>query len=228
LRFARPRAKFKRVSAHPAPLPVPDFDPLSPERRQRIVAGAAAIFIRDGYEGASMSQIAAAASVSKGTLYNYFPSKQALFAAFVRQGCARLVEEIFGATEDDDGAGDAHAQLLRIGRAMLRMMVSADARAVYRVVVMEASKFPELAQAFVDSGPKILVGHMADWLTRQILAGRLSAPDPVFAAEQFFALTQARIVPRARTNADYLASDQEIDFVVQGAVRVFLAAYGRP
>jgi hypothetical protein len=93
---------------------------------------------------------------------------------------------------------------------------------------MEASKFPELAQAFVDSGPKILVGHMADWLTRQILAGRLSAPDPVFAAEQFFALTQARIVPRARTNADYLASDQEIDFVVQGAVRVFLAAYGRP
>ncbi len=212
--------------AHLAPLPVPEPDPLSPERRQRIIAGAAAIFIRDGYEGASMSQIALAANVSKGTLYNYFPSKQALFAAFVRQRCARLVEEMFGAAENEITGEDPQTELVRIGRAMLCMMVSADARAVYRVVVMEASKFPELAQAFVDSGPKILLGRMAGWLTRQILAGRLTADDPVFAAEQFFALTQARIVPRARADADYVASDAEIGFVVEGAVRVFLAAYG--
>lgn len=203
------------------PLPAPET--LSPERRARILDGASMIFIRDGYEGASMSQIAAAASVSKGTLYNYFSSKEALFTAFVRQRCERLVEELFGGGGAD---GDPRAELMRIGRAMLRMLVSDDGRAVYRVAVMEASKFPELAQAFQNAGPKIMVGQMALWLSRQIAAGRLATRDPMFAAEQFFALTQARVVMRARVDAAYQPSEDEIDFVVNGAANVFLAAYG--
>jgi len=61
---------------------------LSEEKRARIMAGAGAVFAADGYEGASMAGIAARAGVSKGTLYNYFPSKAALFAAYVRR-CSR-------------------------------------------------------------------------------------------------------------------------------------------
>jgi TetR/AcrR family transcriptional repressor of mexJK operon len=59
-------------------------DGLSCEKRAQILAGAAEIFARDGYEGASMSSIAGKAEVSKGTLYNYFASKAALFAAYVQ------------------------------------------------------------------------------------------------------------------------------------------------
>jgi AcrR family transcriptional regulator len=205
-------------------LPVPEA--LSPERRDRILKGAAAVFMRDGYEGASMSRIAAAANVSKGTLYNYFPSKQDLFAGFVRQRCARLVREVFGERETEPAGGDLAHELARIGRTMLQLMVSDDGRAIYRVAVMEASKFPDLAQAFVDAGPNVMVGRMAAWLARQIEAGRLRPHDPLFAAEQFFALTQARVLMRARIDASYAASDSDIDFVVSGAVRVFLAAYG--
>jgi AcrR family transcriptional regulator len=210
---------------HPLPAIVPadaPIDALSPERRRRIIEGAAEIFVRDGYEGASMSHIAAAANVSKGTLYNYFPSKQALFAAFVRQRCNRLVDEVFGETESNlDLAGD----LTRIGRIMLNVMVSPDGLAMYRVVVMEASKFPELAAAFYNAGPRVMVARMADWLTRQAAAGALHVPDPLFAAEQFFALTQARVLMRARTDAGYIATESDIDFVVHGAVQVFLRAY---
>ncbi len=169
-----------------------------------------------------MSQIAVAAHVSKGTLYNYFPSKQALFTAFVRERCERLVDEVFGAPSSHLRL---EANLTRIGRKMLTVMVSPDGLAMYRVVVMEASKFPELAQAFYNSGPKVMVAEMAAWLARQTEAGALEVADPLFAAEQFFALTQARVLMRSRTDASYIATQGDIEFVVAGAVQVFLAAY---
>ncbi|MDE8348812.1 MAG: TetR/AcrR family transcriptional regulator [Acidocella sp.] len=200
-------------------------DTLSPERRDRIVAGAAAVFMRDGYEGASMSQIAAAANVSKGTLYNYFPGKEALFGAIVRENCNCLVQEVF---KDAPEGIAVEAELARICRAMLRMMLSPRGMAIYRLAVMEASKFPELAQAFIEAGPNIMVAKMAGWISRQVAAERLQASDPVFAAEQFFALSQTRLVMRARTNAAFRASEAEIEQVVTGAVRVFLAAYCNP
>ncbi len=211
-------------TAAPGAAPAGDapVDALSPERRRRIIEGAAEIFARDGYEGASMSQIAAAANVSKGTLYNYFPSKQALFGAFVRQRCERLVDAVFG---EPVPAPELEADLTRIGRTMLMVMVSPDGLAMYRVVVMEASKFPELAAVFYNAGPKVMIARMAAWLARQTAGGALNVADPLFAAEQFFALTQARVLMRARTDAHYIATQIDIDFVVRGAVQVFLAAY---
>jgi AcrR family transcriptional regulator len=220
------RIKPDSEAAPPVPAREAAREPvaLSPQRRGRIVAGASAIFVRDGYEGASMAQIADAARVSKGTLYNYFPSKQALFEAFVRERCATLVENVFG---EPDAAAllDLAAELGRIGRTMLSMMMSPDGRAIYRVVVMESSKFPELAKAFYNAGPRTMTDRMASWLARQIDAGTLRPHDPKFAAEQFFALTQARLLMQARTDATFVASAAEIDFVVDGAVAVFLAAY---
>jgi TetR/AcrR family transcriptional regulator, mexJK operon transcriptional repressor len=195
---------------------------LSPERRARILAGATTVFVAQGYEGASMSQIAALANVSKGTLYNYFPSKEELFAAFVWQHCDQFVLEIFGDPQVD---APLDTELSRIGRVMLKMMVSPTGQAVFRVVVMEAAKFPDLAKAFMAAGPQATVNRLAAWLAAQNQAGRLTTPDPQFAAEQFFALNQARLVMRVRVDPSYQPTSEEIEHVVNGAVEVFLAAY---
>ena len=56
----------------------------TPEKRAQILRGAAEVFAADGYQGASMARIAAVAGVSKGTLYNYFDTKAALFTAMSR------------------------------------------------------------------------------------------------------------------------------------------------
>jgi len=218
-------ASINQVMAELPNHPPSGVEPLSPERRARIIAGAAEIFTRDGYEGASMAQIAQAARVSKGTLYNYFPGKDALFAAFVKDNCGRLMQEIFDGMRDDAAVAD---ELARIGRTMLKMVISPRALTMFRVVVMEAQKFPELARTFVESGPDILVSSMAAWIGRRIDAGELAADDPHFAAEQFFALIQSRIVLRTRIDAAFSASAGDIDYVVGGAVRVFLAYYGKP
>jgi AcrR family transcriptional regulator len=117
----------------------------SPEKERQILDGAAAAFSRDGYEGASMSGIAAAAGVSKGTLYNYFNGKKALFTAFVQRECTEKLLLIF---DELDGEAPIQATLLRVGRRIMDMLLSDTGLAIYRMVVAEARKFPELAEAF--------------------------------------------------------------------------------
>ena len=200
-------------------------DPLSPQRRGRILSGAAEVFLAEGYEGASMSRIAAAAAVSKGTLYNYYADKRELFAAYIRESCALMVDEMFGETPP---AETLRAGLARIGHIMLTSMVSQRGQAMFRLVVMEAAKFPDLATVFYRAGPEKLICLMTLWLQAQVDAGQLRLDDPEFAAEQFFALTQTRLVLRARLKPGSIPSEQEISHVVGHAVEMFLAAYAAP
>ncbi len=196
---------------------------LTPERRATILAGAATVFARDGYEGASMSRIAREAGVSKGTLYNYFKDKAALFAAYVSAQCSETLPRIFEGAEID---GDPATFLRAIGLRMLRMMLSDLALSIYRVVLSEAARFPELAQAFYDAGPARAMRRLADWIAGQEAAGKLHVDDPHFAAEQFFALCQTRLSLRCRLRLDGAPDPAEIERVVDAAVAMFLARYG--
>ena len=62
-------------------------------KRASIVGGAKDVFLRHGFEGASMDEIAAAAGVSKMTVYRYFRSKEQLFAGVIRDLCERIIDE---------------------------------------------------------------------------------------------------------------------------------------
>jgi TetR/AcrR family transcriptional repressor of mexJK operon len=195
---------------------------LSPEKRAQILTGAADVFAADGYEGASMARIAAVAGVSKGTLYNYFDSKAALFTAYVGEKCAQSLTQAFDGANHD---GDPAEVLRGIGRRMLRMMLSDVGLAIYRVVIAEAAKFPDLARGFFDAGPARAVAFMADWLAVETRRGRLSVADPAFAAEQFFHLCQTRLVLPRRLGMLPDPPDRDIDAVVEAAVAMFLRTY---
>ena len=64
-------------------------------KRRQIVDGARAVFLSQGFDAASMNDIARAAGVSKGTLYVYFRHKEQLFEAIVEQECEAQAEGIF-------------------------------------------------------------------------------------------------------------------------------------
>ena len=197
---------------------------LSPEKRAVILAGAASVFAEDGYEGASMSRIAARAGVSKGTLYNHFESKAELFAAYVESECSRKLAHVFDVAESSD---DPAAVLGRIGLRMLEMTLSPTGLTIYRMVVSEAGKFPELAETFYEAGPARAIRHMACWLRRQTEAGRLAVQDPEFAAEQFFALCQTRLALRRKLQMQGEPEPGAVQRVVAGAVAMFLRTYAR-
>jgi AcrR family transcriptional regulator len=196
---------------------------LSPLKRTQILDGAGRVFAIDGYEGASMARIAAVAAVSKGTLYNYFPSKAALFKAFVAEQCTAHLAHIFDSTDHEGAPADV---LRGIGRRMMQMMLSPSGRTIYRVVISEAAKFPDLAETFFDAGAARAIAFMAGWLAEETRRSRLAVPDPHFAAEQFFAMSQTALVLRRRLGLLTEPGPAEIDRVVEAAVTMFLNTYG--
>lgn len=195
---------------------------LSPEKRAKILSGAATVFAADGYEGASMARIAGVAGVSKGTLYNHFDSKAALFTAYVGEKCDRHLAHVFDGANHD---GDPAEVLRGIGKRMVQMMLSDVGLAIYRVVIAEAAKFPDLARGFFESGPARAIGFMADWLAEETRRGRLSVPDPAFAAEQFFNLCQTRLVIRRKLAMLPDPPEGDIDDVVEASIGMFLRSY---
>jgi TetR/AcrR family transcriptional repressor of mexJK operon len=195
----------------------------TPEKRAQILRGAAEAFAADGYQGASMARIAAVAGVSKGTLYNYFDTKAALFTGYVEDECARHLSNVFDGADHD---GDPAVVLRGIGRRMLRMLLSDVGLAIYRMVIAEATKFPDLARGFFEAGPARAIIFMADWLAEETRRGRLSVPDPTFAAEQFVNLCQTRLVLRRRLEMLPDPPASEIDRVVEASITMFLRTYG--
>ena len=170
-----------------------------------------------------MSRIAMCAGVSKGTLYNYFDGKAGLFAAWVAGECAAKLAAVFDGSDPDD---EPAAGLRTIGTRMLMMMMSETGLTIYRLTVADAAKFPELAQIFYDAGPSRAITSMAAWLERQVATGKLAIADPVFAAEQFFALCQTRIGMQRRLGLLLQADEALFARVVDGAVVMFLNTYG--
>ena len=196
---------------------------LSPEKRVQILTGAATVFAADGYEGASMARIAAVAGVSKGTLYNHFDSKAALFTAYVGEKCQQTLARVFDGANHD---GDPADVLRGIGKRMVQMMLSDVGLAIYRVVIAEATKFPDLARGFFESGPARAFSFMSDWLAEETRRGRLNVPDPAFAAEQFFNLCQTRLVLRRKLEMLPDPPETDIEGVVDASITMFLRMYG--
>jgi TetR/AcrR family transcriptional regulator, mexJK operon transcriptional repressor len=198
------------------------LDSLSLEKRTQILRGAGVVFAADGYSGASMARIAQVAGVSKGTLYNYFDSKAALFSGYVADECERKLATIFDQANHD---GDPADVLRIIGRQMLTMMLSDTGLTIYRVVIAEAAKFPDLARNFFEAGPARAISVMAAWLSEETRRGRMCVADAPFAAEQFFNLCQTHLVLRRKLEMLPDPSDSDIDRVIDAAVDMFLGTY---
>lgn len=192
-------------------------------RRQGIIEVARDVFLTEGYAAASMSEIAARVGGSKGTLYNYFPSKEALFAAFMEAECqfeATMAHEINAA---DDA--DVRAALTGVGGRLLRFILSDKVLAIHRLVMAEAPRFPELGRTFYDTGPRKGVSLLCEHMQRWMDDGRLKRADAFRAAEQFGDLLKSGLHQR-KLWALGDPSEAEIERNVTDAVDIFLARYG--
>jgi AcrR family transcriptional regulator len=192
------------------------------DRRSEILDVAGEIFLEQGYAAASMSAIAARLGGSKGTLYNYFASKEALFRAYVERQCALSAESIFGGGTDGK---DLEIMLTDLGTRYLTRLTSDELMRHLRTVIAEAGRTPEIGAMFFESGPGVGRARLAAIFERAAAEGRLKAPDPLRAADQFLALCQATIYKRRLFNVAKVPTAEEIGADVQAAVATFMAAY---
>lgn len=188
----------------------------------QVLDGAREVFMRDGFEGASVDEIARAAGVSKATLYSYFPDKRLLFSEVARIECNRQAEEALEVL----GSGAPIEEVLReAARRIVCFFLSDFGQQVFRICVAESYRFPELGRRFYESGPQLVRERMSSVLTPYVERGVLKIDDMDLAANQFGELCKSDLFVRRLCGMCGEASEADIDRVVTGAVDMFLARY---
>jgi AcrR family transcriptional regulator len=193
------------------------------DRREAILDVASEIFLTEGYASASMSSIAVRLGGSKGTLYNYFKSKEELFLAYVQRTCDLHRGNIADLLIGD---GDARTVLTAFGKGYLRAFTAEQILQNWRVISAESSKSPEIGRQFYESGPLQGARMLADYMQKAKDRGELTMADVMVAAHQFTSLIHGRMIKARLLNFIPVPTDAEIAAEVEAAIFVFFSAYG--
>jgi AcrR family transcriptional regulator len=192
-------------------------------KRRQILDGARKVFLVEGFEGASMNDIARVAGVSKGTLYVYFESKERLFSVIVDEERQSHVAAIF---DFDYNNADVEAVLMRIGVQLTTFITQPRIISAMRAIMGIAERLPDLGEHFYETGPCFSRGKLAAYLDIRVAAGQLDIPDTMLAAAQFMELSHGPLLKPMLFMATKTGPSQErIRVVVESAVRLFMAGY---
>jgi AcrR family transcriptional regulator len=188
-------------------------------KRAAVITAGAAVFLEQGFGAAAMDEVARRAQVSKATIYSYFSGKQALFEAIIGERCASMIPATFAAELADL---PPEAALRVIGERFLGALLSPDALPLYRVVLAESPRFPELGEGFYRNGPARIAGALAEYLAGQQGKGALDFADVRLAAEQFLGMVLGHMHVRMLLAVSPAPAPEAIARAVGQAVRIFV------
>ena len=210
-RFAAPRADDPRVI----------------RTRAAVVDAARTLFLRQGYAGTTMADIAAQAGLTKRTLYNNYADKDALFTQIVAEVIAYAEAFAQGVRDDFSGitAANLRASLDDLGRRLALGIVRPEVIALRRLLIGEARAFPDLAARYFDRAPGQVLAALAVGFERLGRAGVLQRSDARLAAAQFAYLVAGEPLDRA-VLVGSVPSKQHVVACAREGVATFLARYG--
>ncbi len=192
-------------------------------KREAIVEAAAGVFLDAGFEGASMTQIAARAGSSKRTLYGYFPSKEALFVAVAHSVAERFMDPIVAAlmqTQDD-----LPTALQRLGEDALTFLCSEQSVQVWQTIIGVSGR-SDIGLLFFGSGPDEGMSRLGTFLQEQMDQGRLRRADPTTAARHLAGLLEAETLMPCLFGALKNPSPDYLREATRNALQVFFGGYG--
>jgi TetR/AcrR family transcriptional regulator, mexJK operon transcriptional repressor len=198
----------------------------SARKRRAILEAAAEIFLREGYLGAGMDEIAALAVVSKPTVYAHFADKERLFVEIVLATVNELSDPVHDEVRRFAHTGDLGADLRDLARRLLERVLQPRLLQLRRLVIAEAGRFPQLGRKFHERGPGRTVEALAAIFERLGARGLLRIGDSAVAASQFnWLVTSAPINQAMLLGPGYEPEPAALDRAAADAVRTFLAAY---
>jgi AcrR family transcriptional regulator len=196
-------------------------------KRQAILNAARAVFLRDGYEGASVDAIAELAGVSKQTIYNHGSDKDSLFLDVIThmtEHCATTSRQSIEAVpRDQESVAD---ELLQVAFALNERALDPEPMAFRPLMIAGAHRNPERGRLWATEGQMPIIEAIADRLRLLAESGQLAIDDPVTAAEQFYALTIYQ-ADRLSLNGVTGVDIKELAPGIRTAVGMFISAYTR-
>lgn len=190
------------------------------KRRKEILKAAAALFVKNGFEGTSFNEIAVKARASKETLYAWFGSKADILRELLRER-----ENTLRVTVDAETAGGTPEQVLLVfAREVLRQIATTPAVALFNAALQAAPKDGDLRD-LVDEriDPTLLAARLEVWR----VMGLMAFDDAHRAATVFGAMIQGDYTIRLTAGLIKTISDEEIETHARFVTKMFLKAVGR-
>ncbi len=188
-------------------------------RRQAMIEAAAALFSEMGYERASLGAIVRRSGGSLSTLYQLFGSKEGLFEAMVTTKCREIMEPLTAADLCDRNPRDT---LTAIAHVFLRIILTPEAQALWRMVMGEGKKFPLLPEIYFRCGPNPMQAAIGRYLSDLHQRGVLHCPDPVACAQSFCMLVHGDLYYRVVTGTRPPPDEAELSSHINQMVGMFL------
>ena len=200
----------------------------SRHKRRAILDAALEAFLAGGYEAANLDAIAAAADVSKVTIYQHFGSKEGLFVALVEEQIERAEHESDAHLQTLADSGDIAEDLRSFAREFLDTVMAPHLIAMRRLIIATAPRFPALAEAWFRNGPERGYQTLTDLFRLLDEQERLRVPDAGAAARSFTWLLLGAPLNEAMFRTHGVWTEREERAVLADeAVEVFLMAYRR-
>lgn len=155
-------------------------------RKRRVIRGAATeLFLRNGYQGTSMDEVASVAGVSKQTVYKHFADKEGLFEEIVLATIDQVGEPFYDAVPSLEDTADVERDLRTLARRLVAIVMRPHLLQLRRLVIAEAGRFPELGRTYFERGPGRTAEALAARFGQLASRGLLDVHDPTLAASHF-------------------------------------------
>lgn len=194
------------------------------KRRRAMLDAAEALFLENGYESTTLNDIVARSGGSLATLYDLFGGKPGLLTAMVNERCARIAEFINATQLGNRKPADA---LRAIARHLLDQLNDEAGIALFRVVISEMPRLPELGHRFYEAGPATASRLMARYLDDQAQAGTLEMDDPQEAAMLFIHMVIGDHHMRLLCGVPVRHDDSRLRHIDR-AVEAFMSLHAKP
>lgn len=187
-------------------------------RRQAMINAAAEVIFEVGYERASLAAIVRRSGGSLSTLYQLFGNKDGLLEAMVEQRSACIMEEL---SSPDLLTRGPRSALTSIAHTFMRVLLSPEAQALWRMVMSEGLQFPRLPEIFFSCGPDRLHARLAEYLRGLDQAGCAQVADPLVAAKAFCMLVHGDLYNRVVSGLRPVPDSAELSAHIERAVDMF-------
>jgi TetR/AcrR family transcriptional repressor of mexJK operon len=197
---------------------------MSDDKTQELLRKASDVFLEHGYNGTTTDMIQKACGFSKATIYARFSTKESLFKAVIELQCQQFTDGIQSATIQETCIEKA---LNDIGHAHLNQMLTPSTMGLYRVVIADAPRFPDIAHHFYQSGPLVVRQTVTRIMENAAQRGEINIIKigAEQAAQIFLSLIRSEAQMECLTHPDMRPSEHQIDQWVTLAIETFLRAY---
>ncbi len=187
------------------------------------------MFFKQGLDGVSLEAVAAAAGVSRMTVYGHFGDKETLFAEVITaeaQAVGQALSDLSDRCAAAPGIIGLRDDLIAFGADLTAFLLRPDLKAFNRLLESQAPRHPELARAFVESGPRAVFRKLTERLRAACEEQVLIACDPANAARHLIGMFKSIETSATAVGLAPTPSRAEVERHVMECVDVLLRAYG--